>query len=313
MKLLSLDAFARARHFLMREARPLERALFAHHFEGAPVDAALASLRRYRNRDGGFGRALEPDLRMPGSSALATADALTTLQTLGCTAGEPLVRGAVQWLLGAYDERATVWRVVPEGANDHPHAPWWHDEEMSLARTFDDFLVNPRTRILALLYHYHELVPADWLAALAERTVAQVTATEPQLLGGGGDGFRSCMALAQAPGLPEHLRDRLLPWLRDVVAPAVVARDPAQWPTYCAQPLKLAPSPDSPVAPVLWDDVQRNLDYQIEHQTPRGCWEPNWTWGDFYPDVWPRARREWRGRVTLDMLVALRAYGRVEE
>jgi len=312
MRRLSGEAFARARRFLMAEARPLERALFAHRFEGGPAEAVWAELAHYRNDDGGFGHGLEPDLRTPHSSALATSDALGTLQALGCPAEHALVRGAVQWLLAAYDERAAVWRVVPEGANDYAHAPWWHDEDGSLARTFDDFLVVPRTRIVALLYHYAGLLPAGWLDRLAERTVSEVMGMAPQALGGGGDSLRACLQLAQAHGLPERLRRRLLPWLRDVVAPAIVERDPARWPGYVPSPLKLARTPDSPLAAQFGDDLQRNLDYEIARQAPEGYWEPNWTWGDFYPDVWPQARQEWRGHLTLETLTSLRAYGRLE-
>ncbi len=63
MKRLSREAFERARAFLKSEARPLDRALFEHEFEGAPGERAIEELARYQNPDGGFGRALEPDLR----------------------------------------------------------------------------------------------------------------------------------------------------------------------------------------------------------------------------------------------------------
>ena len=79
MKTLSGRAFERASRFLLEQARPLERALFRQRFEGAGAEGALVALSAFQNEDGGFGRALEPDLRSPSSSALATAIGLQTL------------------------------------------------------------------------------------------------------------------------------------------------------------------------------------------------------------------------------------------
>lgn len=309
MKRLSREAFERARAFLKSEARPLDRALFEHEFEGAPGERAIEELARYQNQDGGFGRALEPDLRTPSSSALATEIGLTLLKELGCGAGHPMVQKAVRYLLATLDPGTRVWRVVPGDANGYPHAPWWHDEGGSLARTFDHFEITPRAGLVGLLQHYSSLVPAAWLEDLTERAVAAVEAMAARKAG--LDQLVYALGLAEAPELPEPYRERLGATLR-VQVQAAVTRDPQLWGSYCTPPLKLAPSPHSPVANLLWDDLQRNLDYEIEHQTPAGTWEPVWTWGPLYPEVWPEARREWTGDLTRHMLRTLLAFGRME-
>ena len=84
MKTLSRVAFDRALDFVKAQARPLDRALFEHRFEGAAAERVIAELARFQNDDGGFGHALEPDLRTPTSSALATELGLRTLEELGC-------------------------------------------------------------------------------------------------------------------------------------------------------------------------------------------------------------------------------------
>ena len=61
------DLLDAAAGFVWRTARLLDRHRFAHLFldgDRAPVLAALAA---YQNPDGGFGNALEPDLRGPAS------------------------------------------------------------------------------------------------------------------------------------------------------------------------------------------------------------------------------------------------------
>jgi hypothetical protein len=315
MKRLTRQAFGRARQFLVTQARPLDRALFEHHFEDGSVEAVLAELTQYQNEDGGFGRALEPDMRTPSSSALCTGIGLRLLRELGCSAQHPMVRNAVEYLLATHDPESKVWRFVPYDANDHPHAPWWHDEEGSLARTFGGFVVNPRAQLVAALVHYNAdassaLVPASWLNDVTRDTVAAIESAESLGLGGGDD-LTCALDLAEANGLPLDLRERLVRRIRAVV-PQVVSVDPQEWASYCLPPLKVAPSPRSLVADLLKDALQLHLDYTIEQQTAEGTWEPNWTWGEMYPDVWPQARLEWRGEITLHTLISLRAFGRIE-
>jgi hypothetical protein len=310
MKLLSREAFDRARRFLKTQARPLDRALYKHRFEGGAVEEVLAELARYQNEDGGFGSALEPDMRTPSSSALATGLGLRILQELGCSADHPMVRRAVEYLVAAYEPETKVWRVIPQDANAYPHAPWWHDEVGSLARTFDRFTIIPRAQIVALLYGYLALLPTGWLDDAARDTVSAIESAA-SLGAGGGDDLAYAIDLAEAEELPPDLRARLVRRIRSVV-PQVVSRDPQEWASYCLPPLKVAHSPQSLVADLLEDALQLHLDYTIEHQTAEGTWDPTWTWGEMYPDVWPQAKLEWRGEITLETLTTLQAFGRIE-
>jgi hypothetical protein len=93
----------------------------------------------------------------------------------------------------------------------------------------------------------------------------------------------------------------------------VVSRDPAKWSSYCTPPLKIAPSPQSLTVDILAADVQIHLDYLIEHQSPTGNWEPNWSWFGFYPKEWEQAKVEWQGVLTMEALYSLQAYGRIEK
>ena len=309
MKRLTSEAFDLARRFLNTQARPLDRALFEYRFEDAPAGQVLDELSRFQNPDGGFGRALEPDLRTPSSSALATAIGLRLLTELSCDDDHPVVGSVIHWLLNAFDPLTDVWRVAPYDVNDHPHAPWWHDRAGSLARTFDDFQVIPRAELVGLLHHFPSLVPPRWLREITEKTVTSIETIEP-LGSGGGDDLVYALHLAESEDLPPAHRDRLLARLRRVV-PEVVSRDPGQWRSYCITPLKVSPAPGSPVSDLILDAVQLHLDYQIDQQAADGAWDPVWDWGGAYPEAWEKARREWRGHLTLETLTSLRAYGRL--
>ena len=82
IRLLSVDAQERARAFIDTQGRPLERSLYAYHFEDGSAEAVLAELGRFQNDDGGFGHGIEPDLQTPDSSVLGTTVALQTLRSL---------------------------------------------------------------------------------------------------------------------------------------------------------------------------------------------------------------------------------------
>jgi hypothetical protein len=311
MKRLSRDSFDRARQFLKTQARPLDRAMFEHRFEGAPVERVIDELAHFRNDDGGLGHALEPDLRTPTSSALATGIGLRTLKELGCTAEHPMVASAIRFLLETFDPQTKVWRVVPLDANEHPHAGWWHDEDDSLARLFDDFLIIPRAELVGLLHHYADLVPAKWLGEVTEETVAGLETIRDEAFGGGGDALCYALSLVETEAVPQVFKDRLIPRLRSLTL-KFVSQDRQEWAGYCAAPLKVAPTPQSLVADILWDGLQAHLDYEIDRQTPEGTWEPTWKWDEFYPDAWEQAKLEWRGHLTLETLTTLQAFGRIE-
>src|SRR5690242_20846862 len=61
------NLFERAEEFIWHNARLLERRLFDFHFRSGSSQAVLSALRAYQNEDGGFGNALEPDIRCPES------------------------------------------------------------------------------------------------------------------------------------------------------------------------------------------------------------------------------------------------------
>src|SRR5690242_7924367 len=76
------DVLKQARDFVLRNARLLERATFAAHFEGASAPPVLRALAAYQNPDGGFGLALEPDKRDPNSQPVDVQFALETMDAV---------------------------------------------------------------------------------------------------------------------------------------------------------------------------------------------------------------------------------------
>ncbi len=270
MRRLPEEQYESAKRYMENHARPLERARFLSRFANKPVADVLDELTRYRNPDGGYGRALEPDMRSPSSSSLETAMALFHMRDLGLGADHPLVSEAIAHLVETVDPEYWVWKPTPEDINEHPHGPWWNDVDDQLEKTFDDFVVIPRARIVALLHHYADIVPSrDWLQELTARTVASIEELANERLWSGTLAY--ALEVADEPSVPEPYRkriaDRILPEIR-----TLVTLDEERWSTYGTPPVLIAPRPDSVAAAALKEDVGRNLDWLIGRQTDRGCW-----------------------------------------
>jgi hypothetical protein len=310
MRILNRRQFGLARDYIKTQARPLERALFEYHFEDLSAEAVRLQLAVFQNPDGGFGRALEPDIRSPSSSALATEIGLRMLTELDTPPDYPMVSAVVRYTLDSLDPCTKTWRVVPLDVNQYPHAPWWHDQDGSLERIFGDFKVTPRAGILAGLYHYAEIVPPGWLDQVTAATAADIKSMNTEAFGGGGDALVYARRLAEAPNLPQPIKDWLVPYVQRL-ADRVVARDPEAWSQYCTPPLKLAPTPRAITAGVIGDCLGPHLDYLIDQQSSQGYWDVTWSWAD-YLDVWEAAKREWRGILIMEALGSLQAYGRIE-
>jgi hypothetical protein len=304
---LSREGFERASAFIFLHGRPLEGALFAYEFENGSSDDVVRELERYRNPDGGFGHALEPDFLLPDSSALATTAALQVLHQVEAKADHPLVRGALTWLVEAYEPERDVWLSVPSRVDEFPRAPWW--DFAANAPDAPHLRLNPRAEIAAWLWQWPDAAPAKLRERVTPGIVANLEQwdTDP-----GADALLCVQRLAEVRALPGSFRERVRRKLLEL-GPQVVTRDPAAWTDYCAKPIKLAPRPSSPLAAVLGEEMPGSLTYEVEHQAEEGCWTPYWTWQGRYPDQWAVAEREWKGILTLQMLEALRAWDRLAD
>jgi hypothetical protein len=111
-----------AERFVLANARLLDRHRLAVLLHGAPVAPVLDALRAYRNPDGGFGHALEPDIRAPESEPAATLHALGVLAGVGALA-DPMVSDAAAWVATIAEPDGGVPFAMPTAAAS-PHAPF---------------------------------------------------------------------------------------------------------------------------------------------------------------------------------------------
>ena len=283
------DVLTRAATFLWTNARLLERQRFAFHFGDGSGEAVLAALRPYQNADGGFGNALEPDIRCPQSQPVPVQHALEILDDVGFV--PELVRPICEYLQSITTAEGGVPWILPS-ALAYPHAPWWTTADPPTAS------LNP-TAVIAALFHKHQVQHA-WLeraTAYCWQNIAGQPPTDMHELG---------VVLEFLYHVPDRPRaEAELARLVEHLLTSGLLAD-AQATGYVRKPLDWAPTPDHPLRRYLSDaQVQAHLDSIKADQQPDGGWPITWE------ALSPGCEMEWRGVRTLEMLLILRANGRL--
>lgn len=287
---------AAARTFLYANARLIDRRRFEYHFEGGPKQAVIDALKLYQNRDGGFGNALEPDIRCPDSQPVPTEMALQIMDEIELF--DPGIVSGIARYLRAIALPGGGFPLVFRSAGNYPQAPWWKAEQ-------DDApSINPTGTILGLLRKqnaetsfYHE----SWFRD-SEAYAWRVVGNGGELPHGYHDGVQWATFLEHAEDQARAAlhRPAFDAWL---LSPGTIELDPHAG-GYVQKALDWAPTKDSYAAKRIADaDVRRHLDALVASQQEDGGWPMSW------PAVAPGAEAEWRGWITVNRLLTLKSYG----
>ncbi|MFZ3473332.1 hypothetical protein ACODT3_09585 [Streptomyces sp. 4.24] len=294
------SAAARAEQFIWLTARVLEQRRFAFHFLGGGADPVDAALGAYLGDDGGYGHALDPDVRGPLSHPLHAAHALRVLDSLGRCAGQRVER-----LCAHLSRVSTPDGALPAtspAAGGYPAAPYRppHDDPPGdLATTGPAVGILHRNRV--------------WHAWLFRATdfcwdrVENLRHPHPHEIQG---------AVSFLDGVPDRARasaaaDRLGRLVRErrlvVLDPARQDADPpvpGQAPGGHLHPYDFAPRPAS-LARSWFTDAE--LRGSLRHLA--GLQQPDGGWPVHRADWAPGSALERRPIATLEALLTLRAYG----
>ena len=302
---LSESSFKLAQKFIETKGRSLEMTRFRHVFVGESGESVFDALRKYQNDDGGFGQALESDIRTSESSAVCTAIAFQNIRATQAKPDERMISSSMTYLLETLDKEVWHWRIIPKIAEESPRAPWWGQAERG--DRFDSFSLNPTAEILGYLYDWQAYVPNDIISAVSERVLNYLSELETIEM----HDLLCCLRLLQTKSLPKGMGEQIYSVLNPLVDKAVNWQ-PAQWSTYGLLPLQVVNTPDSLFMAGREEAVAMQLDYEVNAQHGDGSWIPTWSWGDVFPDVWQVARHEWAGVMTLGKLLLLQRFGRIE-
>jgi hypothetical protein len=285
---VNAELFVQGRDFIHREARLLERRLFAAVFGDGPPEAVVDCVRGYRNPDGGFGHALEPDKRAPSSQPLDVEVALEALDDADVFDGD-LAVDACGFLETVADERGAVPSLLPSAAA-YPRAAHWQDATPAGP--------VPTVGIAALLWK-HE-VQHPW----RERVTSYCWSVVEEQLPDEAHALRECFAFLEHA--PDRVRaDAATPKLAAALSRARWFRAEADQEGYGLTPLHFAPTPRSRWRALFGDEqIDAHLDRLAAEQSIDGGWPITWEPPSMASHI------EWRGIETLRALRVLVAYGR---
>jgi hypothetical protein len=284
-----------ATNFIHSSARLLDRLRFAHLVDGDRAESVRSALRAYRNPDGGFGHAIEPDMRAPLSQPVGVHTTMEILHEIGVH-DDPMIGPACDWLASVTRDDGGIPFCLPNVV-DYPRGPWWQPADESS-------IIQTAANAAAL----HTLgVRHAWLDGASDFCWRRIDAldlsgarTDPGL------GYEVRFAITFLDAVPDGARaeaalDALGPGLRSA---GLVAEPGSEGDIQTA--LDFSPWPDSRSRRLFDDDeIDRDLDALAAGQRDDGGWTFGWLeWN-------PVATYEWRGVVTMHALRVLRAHGRV--
>ncbi len=266
--------FKTARDYVYANGQLWERALFAYLFQNGSLERLHQTLAAYKNPDGGFGHALEHDVRCPNSHPLALEFLVGMLTTLDIPAGT-LLDGAAAWVEA--NRAADGSLVNPPEVLDYPHAPWWDHGGQTSPDSIVGCLIKlgkANDAVRASTTHWvRENLNADKIRENEWLFMAYHAYDYHGAVNMGGDLWSVTVA--------------------NIIACAQKAR-----PDQFYEILRFAPTPHSPIAQAMPSDLlKKMLNHLAEGQQADGSWHDEHSLPQWYPYV------------TIQVLQGLRRYG----
>ncbi len=286
-----MSSFDNATHFIWQNARLLERAIFEYHFFDGPAQRVLDVLRAYQNADGGFGHALEPDMRAPDSQPLFTEFALHTLYD--CRLRDVQMASRACDFLARHADLQHGIATRFASSEQYPRASHWHYPG-SLQPSF------ARLTSLVGLANWQG-IEHPWLAQAVEVCLNDIATAKYD------DAHTLQNAFCLLEGLPWDERTQALYKKLSGELPSaeyLCLETPVT--TYGLTPLDFAPRPDAFCRRLFSTaQIEAHLDELQSKQQADGGWPILWS------PPGEMAKCEWRAQRTIRALVTLRAYGRL--
>ncbi|NBI05590.1 hypothetical protein [Senegalia massiliensis] len=306
MKKLSENVFNRLNRYMNKESRPLERDIFNYYFNDGDADNVLNSLKQFQNDDGGFGNGIEPDFKLIESSPMATSIGLKYLSIIDDSEeAEEMIFRAVEYLEKTFDSKRNRWYSVSKKVNEYPHAYWWEYKEDINMTVIDYYWGNPTAELIGYLYKYKKHLKNIDIESLIKYAIDKLNShTE----------FKSeheiyCY-IRLYNALDEDFSNQLVDKL-ELAIKQLINTNESEWENYVPTPLRFIEFDSKNYFGIDSEFLNKELDYLIDKLNEDGKISPTWEW-DRYLNEWEKAKKEWTGIRTLEALLILLKFDRIE-
>lgn len=306
MRVLSETLFNQLNSYMNKEARPLEKSIFNYYFNNFDGDYVLDMLEEFQNPDGGFGRGIEPDFRLVDSSPMATSIGLRYLSLLSDNdRAQDIIAKAIKYLEAAFDNKRNGWYSVPITVNDYPHAPHWEHRNDIGMTVIDYSWGNPTAELIGYLYRYREYLNKLDIFSLLNYAIERLNERTE---------FNSEHEIFCYIRLYNTIDEEFSAQIENSLKLAVsqlININEDEWTNYVPMPLKFIEFDSKNFFEIDSKFIDKNLDYLIVKLEENKKIFPTWEWDD-YLDKWEIAKTEWMGVLTLEALLSLLKFNRIE-
>lgn len=278
------------------KSRLLEYYLIKSLFENVDENI-IEELRKYQNKDGGFGHGLEPDVQMPNSSVLATNVAVYTLDRVKrIELKEDMIQGIVSYYESVYNKEKNRFFMVDDTVEKFPHAVWWNFKDLEKNFPYG----NPDPEVIGFLFENRRFLTKLNYSKLINDVVDFVMS----------DTFleSSMHTLLSVISFYRRVDDDVKNLIHDRIHLLVTKELDSglgKWEEYSLEPYKVYIIEPHFVNTHL-ESLGENLTQLISKINSLNVL-PNWNWYQ-YDEVFEEVKYQWVGKMYFDMIRALKLH-----
>ncbi len=327
MQKLTHENFLKARDYIFAHSDDINRAWFRYNFEDSDTIAFMSVLSKYQHDNGGFG-GLFYEFDYQGPCLKSTEIAIGYILGLNekPPADHPVIQNMMKYILECYHPEIGNWGepAVPE-VNDGAYNHWvrYRGDAITPIESEDERIkkydANEKVCFAAFVALYPELVSEELYRDIIKYPIEYILRYwDENSLEYNKEIFKD--------GSPYDFEyfQWFVPCLNDKNVANKLTSVLCQNPTafmeldysksdydYVHLPCDSVKSPDSVVYPAVKKLVDDSLGYRIKQQSDDGRWPLGWSFGD--SEGLLKLQTLYEAYRTLEMLVKLKNFGRIEE
>ncbi|MBQ7337317.1 MAG: hypothetical protein IJW40_02565 [Clostridia bacterium] len=301
MRQLAAAQWKKMDDWMQIHARPYDRAKWNYIFHGADKKTIVTEMLRYQNPDGGLGSGFEPDVLLPLSAAIPTAEAIFQAYDYKLDCRAPWFARILAYFENSVQNIPKYWEDCPREAMDYPHAPWWNYAPCTV------FNPNPCAVVASAFLRYGTPSQQKLGEKIAKDCISLLKSND---FCGDHDTLNMLALVEQLVHIESPMVDEELMRAAQRRITENVCYDPTKWHEYTFCPLDFVSSPDSIWYDTVKEGIEDNINFFLDTINPNGVWEPNFSWGQD-TEISRQVTRNWRGYITVKRAKILLAFGRI--
>lgn len=300
--MLTKDQFNKTKIYIKTNARPLDKALFEFEFNNGSSKTVLEELKTYQNDDGGFGNALEPDIRIKESSIIATTVALQYVNELNLSKTNEMIKKAINYIIKEIKEFPKdfslkyFWYSIPKTKYQEMRAPWWIVKKYKPPEVKN--WPNPNVEVISYLLKYSQYVKNSLIDDLIDDLNNYLTQV-PKFTG-----YFYYRFLCFKRLMP-NVNTKLLKEIVSMFDKSVIDNEFLDEKEFDELKIQWFVTEKSSYLNKKYPDrIKILLENEIKNLGNDGGSHPKWKWGD--TEIWKEVEKEWTGKCTLGLLKTLK-------